>query len=219
MAWAEMISNRSGGRFARYFALVLAVGVLSASLPASVSASVSASPYGAEFNGPGYYPDSLDHWYCFDGSVPAGDYVYRQWAMANMDAQTAGYDVAASGCGSATDIRFFEANPIPWHGSGTVGWAPCAYFLIYLACDQSWVYTNFTAIWVFGGGLGGDPNLITYWFHFTTRHEIGHTLGLGHSDGTHALHTPLADVNLASAWLYYQYHDVCHYNLYFSQGC
>jgi Peptidase M66 len=193
-------------------ALVLvATALVVGSLP------TGASPYGADPGGVGYYPDSTDHWYCFDSSVPGANRARYDSAMANVDAQTVMYDVVAGSCGYSTDVKYYEANPIPFVDPNTRGWAPCHHTVIYAFCDQVLVFVNPAQIWIENGGFGGDATQFEVNYHKTIRHETGHSIGLGHWNGVHAMESGHVPINYG--YIFYNAHDVCHVNTFFSAGC
>ncbi len=194
------------------FALVIvATSLLVGSLP------TSASPYGADFGGPGYYPDSTDHWYCFDSSVPAVNRARYDSAMVNVDIQTVMYDVATGSCGYSTDVKYYEANPIPFVDPATRGWAPCHHVVIYALCDQVLAFVNPAQIWIQNGGFGGDALQFEVNYQKTIRHETGHSIGLGHSSGVHALASGPVPINYG--YLFYTAHDACHVNAFLGAAC
>lgn len=166
-------------------------------------------------NGPVQVPDSLDHAYCFDASVPSSRRPVYTGSMAYLDDTTAFSDVAVS-CSSITDVAFYEADL----GSGIRGYSPCQKWVTWGVCDRTNVYVNAAEIFRNTGACGGgqprfDVNLIT-----TIRHEIGHTVGLHHIPAVGALCGPPAGDDAMTSdftpvsldWVDYNAHHVAHMN-------
>lgn len=187
-----------------------------------MSAAAEAGPYGAEPGGPGYIPDSVDHWFCFGGEIPADQRPRHRSAMAYLDDATVMYDVETSTCGSATDVIFRQEHPIPgpfppnWV---VFGYAPCinqggAFGVV---CEQGQVWIDPTAIFLAIGGFSAPPHLYDYQLHFNLRHESGHSAGMGHSSGIHALASGVPPYD----WGYLAYLpvDICRVNDRFGYGC
>mgnify|MGYP001302668969 CR=1 FL=1 len=197
--------------------------VVSALAVAAMATSIqpaSGTPFGVDPGGPGYLPDSQDHWFCFDGSSPTGTEANRFYSgMEYLDSSTLMYDVASSYCGSATDVIFRYQSPLA-EAPGARGYAPCRVRTGYanLFCEQGDVIVDVPQIWLDAGGWSGDPNTFELNIHKTVRHEIGHTAGLGHSSGVHALESGHVPYNWG--YLAYLAHDICHINtLYGGSAC
>ena len=163
-----------------------------------------------------YLPDSTDHWYCFDASVPSGSRSRYTSAMNNLDAVTLMSAVYTPTCGTSTDIRYLEASPIPYF-SGTRGVALCTLATGYLGllCDHYDVIVDPGQVWVDNGGFAGDPTQLDTNLHKTIRHETGHTAGLTHTQSVANVMISGQVTNLA-AYLQYRDHDICHINLWFA---
>lgn len=161
--------------------LVLAV-LAALALVTSISAGTAAAdPYGSP--NPGLYPDSKDHWFCFDASVPASERPRISASMSYLDDRTNMYDVYTASCGTSTDVVWVYGSPIIVDGYSYYGYTTCAVWVYepWGVCDQFWVLVDqplhFARTVACGSsGTVYDLNLIT-----TIRHELGHTAGLSHA--------------------------------------
>jgi hypothetical protein len=198
---------------------VLVVAFSAALLCALSVIPADATPYGRHPGGPGYWPDSTDHWYCYDpgGNVPAGDYPIYQNALQYLDSTTSMYDVYTGTCGTATDVRISNVHPIPGCG-GCLGMAPCIAWTGYLnlACDQAMEYVDATNIFLTNDGWNGDPSVYNFNLMYNARHELGHTAGMGHSGNTLILNHVMAQGFYTDHWNWsrwsFRSEDTCHVN-------
>jgi len=178
-----------------------------------------ATPHGGGPGGPGYWPDSADHWFCFESNVPSADYPIYQDAFQYLDNVTSMYDSQSSYCGSLTDVIISNTHPIPGC-SNCLGMAPCIAKtgFLNLACEQGMEYVDTTNIWIASGGFSGDINV--YWFNviYNARHELGHTAGMGHSTNSPSVHVMAqgfyTDYGNWARWGF-RSEDTCHVNEFF----
>jgi len=180
----------------------------------ALGGTAGASPYGNEPGAPGYVPDSSDHWFCFDASVPSQYRFYYQWAMDNLDIQSAPiYDVESGSCGWATDVKMIQAS-LSWVGSGVIGYAPCVTraWNNNMICEAGEVWNDAALIFANNGGFGGSQSLLDHRLHHNVRHEVGHTAGMAHynTGGPHAVYSGLSTG--AAGYHAYRGHDICHLN-------
>jgi hypothetical protein len=208
------------GRQRTRAAVVFFIACLVVLVPAGPA---SAGPYGAEPGGPGYIPDSTDHWFCFGSEIPGDQRFRHRDAMAYLDNATVMYDVESGACGSLTDVIFRQATPIPVPGIPpnvtVLGWAPCtnqggAFGVV---CEQGQVWIDPTAIFLAIGGFGAPVGMYDFQLAFNLRHESGHSAGMGHSGGVHALAQGVPPFNLG--YLAYLPVDVCRVSNRFGFGC
>lgn len=211
----EAMSSRLGRR-RRQLATVSAATSLVVSVLATPQAE--ASDYGPEIPFPNL-PDSADHYYCLDASVPSAEHGRYDAAMQNLDAQTAMYDVKSSTCAWATDVHVFEVG----YGaiSGNAGVFSCPNIAWYddRVCEQGDIQVSPSNIFVANGGWNGDASIYNHSYTKTIRHEVGHSAGLDHynTDGPHAMYSGLV-TSTASSWHSYRAHDVCHIDGWINNG-
>ncbi|RIK07068.1 MAG: hypothetical protein DCC48_04550, partial [Acidobacteria bacterium] len=107
------------------FGIVAVVVVLAG----SVSTAGAEDDYGVQPGGPGYMPESSDHWYCFAYVVSGSRQRYHD-AMAYLDYGTVMSDHYSSTCASSTDVWAYEISPIPGEhtaiGDGRLAWTQLA---------------------------------------------------------------------------------------------
>ena len=180
--------------------------------------SAHASDYGPEIPAPNL-PDSADHYYCFDSSVPTGERYRYDGAMQNLDAQTAMYDVKSSTCAWATDVHFFEVGFGGIGGAAGVWSCPNVAWYDDRVCEQADIQVAPANIFVANGGFNGDPAIYQHSYNKTIRHETGHSAGLDHynTDGPHAMYSGLVQ-STSSSYLSYRAHDTCHIDGWINNG-
>ncbi len=206
-------NRRSPGRKLARLSLI---GVFFVAAVCGMGLNAGASPYGFDAGAPEYLPDSQDHWFCYDQTVPSGDRPRYASAMDYLDLATSMYDQYATSCGTSTDIVFAHNSPIcvPDFGcSGIRGYTPCDRWIgAYGLCDKFIVYVDPLYIFTKSGGFNGPPGLFDNNFAATIRHEIGHTGGLSHHTGGNADAMISGQVSTSWAYLGYASHDICHIN-------
>lgn len=140
-------------------------------------APAAADPFGWEPGAPNLLADSLDHWYCTPAIAESNRTHYNS-AMAHLDAATDLYDVnSGDSCGSSTDVAFIETDL-----NGPLGRAQCVSAVPNtLLCDSAWVLVDNAEHWSTAAYCGSSAAELTGNFIITTRHELGHTVGLSHT--------------------------------------
>ncbi len=141
--------------------------------------TVLADPYG--WPNPGYTPDGYDHGDCYS-SVPSADQFYMAEAMEYLDSRTNLYNYHSSTCGDSTDVVW-----VPSDLPGSRGAAVCARWASYeyRVCDQFWLQYDTAQIYseTLTYNTDGDNGGNFYAnFRKTLRHELGHSVGLSHSN-------------------------------------
>ena len=172
--------------------------------------------------GPGYYPDSTDQWYCFNSSVSTGNRPYINDSMAYLDTMTNQYDVYTSTCGTSTDNVWVNQDL-----NGSLGYAPCWKWANEAAhiCDQVLTIVSEIDHFEAAGTCGASANQLVNNYVISTRHELGHSVGLAHVPyyqdfdpcyGTNpaANDAMVSDWIMGSPWTYWTYstHHIAHIN-------
>lgn len=189
-------------------------------VPPSAGAHTGFAPYGWESGGPRQVPDSYDHWYCIEDSVPsgAGDRIRMHDAMDYIDSFTNLYENLSSSCGEYTDTIYKYRSPIP-EVPGSLGFAPCRDYTGYLNlfCERANSIIDNIAIFEVNGGFGGPPDRLDFNLHYNVRHETGHNMGFGHpysSTVVQAMQQGFHDPNMF--FLVYTTHDRDHLHQFYS---
>lgn len=175
-----------------------AVVLIFACLPARPASSLQ-----GQYPVPGWFiPDGLDHWYCFNSSVPAGNArTIRSSRMSYLDDATDFYDKYAGTCGTSTDVVFFESVPT----SGARGWIDCVSSTAYV-CDQFWVNQAPAVIFLNTGSHYSEWNddaIMNYNFNYrkTICHEVAHSIGLDADEITYLTSHPAFTDCTVSGWV------------------
>ncbi|MBV6507411.1 MAG: hypothetical protein JJLCMIEE_00456 [Acidimicrobiales bacterium] len=193
-------------------------------LAGSVGTAGAEDDYGVQPGGPGYMPDSSDHWYCF-AYVASGSRQRYHDAMAYLDYGTVMTDHYSSTCGPSTDVWSYEISPIP---NAPVeyprGYAPCMVRtgLFGWFCEAGNLEIDPVVIWLETLAAGGGAWDLELNLNKTIRHETGHTAGLAHFELGSRPNSAMASghVPLNFAFLAYSPHEVCHiYNRFGGPPC
>lgn len=159
--------------FRRFVALVGILGALLVSDPAA------ADPFGGQPGGPPYRADGADHWYCFYNITGSERDPYNA-AMEYLDSATDMYDVFTPTCGTSTDVMFLNN---PNLDPGVAGLTLCVAPLAAPVCDGFWIATDSQEyFWYLGPGSAPFDVHVGQ----NIRHEVGHSVGLSHSDTTYS---------------------------------
>ncbi|MBV6508020.1 MAG: hypothetical protein JJLCMIEE_01079 [Acidimicrobiales bacterium] len=207
---------------AKWLSSAIVILAAVAVLAGSVGTAGAEDDYGVQPGGPGYMPDSSDHWYCFAYAPSASRQRYHD-AMAYLDYGTVMSDHYSSTCASSTDVWVYEISPIPG-AYGYRGWAPCVDTtgLLGWFCEAGNLFVDPVVIWLQALAAGGGPLDLELNLNKTIRHETGHTAGLAHftlgtrpNSAMARLHVPFN-----FAFLAYSPHEVCHiYNRFGGPPC
>lgn len=127
---------------------------------------------------PGFFTDSKDVWYCIHPDITSSQADHIHLAMQYMDSATNLYDISSGSCGTSTDIWFFTSSA-PGGMAGARGHAGCAAPLGFGVCDVAWISYSPGQIFL------ESTDSFNYLANLskTLRHEVGHVLGLRHSNG------------------------------------
>jgi hypothetical protein len=175
---------------------------LGVALLVGVASPALADTYGTHTADVGPLPDDTVEDYCFTSGFTGFAQEAAMAAMNNLDGQT-NMTVRSSTCGAHTDIKFVLDTSIASRASTSCGSNPC---------DQAIIRLNPNAIM---GDL--PPGAAAGSFEFnvlkTMCHEVGHAVGLMHSDtGTDCMRN--SDVTGLDFWQFttYRTHHVGHIN-------
>lgn len=176
--------SRRGRSRAHRAALLLALSSL------GLASAALADPYSDGPPNGGYKPDNREHTYCFSPSYDGDNpHTGANYAMDNLDAQTVMFDNKVPDCTENTDARFFIAE---------------------LSGDGDYLCTDLVSGICYSARLRFDRSNITSlndWKQ-TACHEVGHSAGLSHGDGSDCMGTQHDDPNDRE----YDGHHVNHIN-------
>lgn len=146
--------------------------------------------YGNFDGSAGGKPDNSEHTYCFSNEFTGGNsHEGGTYAMHNLDDQTTMFDNQVPDCGANTDAKFHIAQ---------------------LGFDGQWTCVDSSGNYCLSSRLEFDHSSITSlndWKQ-TACHEVGHSVGLAHGDGSDCMGTQHDDPNDRE----YDGHHVNHIN-------
>src|SRR5687768_390022 len=134
-AWWVGAMRRRGALVAHRMAMIACVMAVGLSV-AGVGTPAHADPFPAA-----HWPDSTDHWYCFESGITTEASYYHD-SMSYLDDRTAMSDHYTSTCGASTDVAFVRNDGLEALGLPARGATQCTAWSGFAICDKARIDIN-----------------------------------------------------------------------------